>query len=216
MTTVKSFEFNDFSENTYILHDETRACVIIDPGCFYQEERDKLVAYIAQHQLKPKRLLLTHAHLDHVFGNQFVSDTYGLLPEMHLKEVPVLERYIPACQMYGVHGAQPSPDAGRFIEVGEVITFGNTRLETIFTPGHSPGSLTFYCRESGFAIVGDVLFKDSVGRSDLPGGHHNTLIDSIKTQLFPLGDEVVTYSGHGPSTTIGREKTQNPFLNGAF
>ncbi len=216
MTQVKTFEFNDFSENTYILHDETGACVIVDPGCFYEAEREELAAYIARNQLKVKRLLLTHAHLDHVFGNQFVFDAFGVSPEMHVGETPVLDRYMQACQMYGVRGAQPSPEPVRFITVGEVITFGNTRLETIFTPGHSPASISFYCREAGFVIAGDVLFRESIGRTDLPGGHHETLLESIRTQLFTLPDTTIVYSGHGPSTTIAYEKRHNPFLNGTF
>lgn len=212
MTLVAKFTFNPFQENTYVLYDDTKSCIIIDPGCYTAEEKQELKGFIEEKELKPVRLINTHCHLDHIFGNKFVADTYGLELEIHEGEVPVLEAVPMACQVYGLPLPEPSPTPTHFIEAGDVIEFGNTRLKTLFTPGHSPASISFYCAESKFVIAGDVLFYGSIGRTDLPGGNLGTLIQSIKTELFPLGDDVVVYSGHGPDTNIGFEKANNPFL----
>lgn len=212
MTQVAAFAFNPFSENTYIIHDETKEGIIIDPGCYEVEERATLVNFIQKHQLKPVRLINTHCHLDHVFGNRFISETYGLDLEIHEGERIVLDMVPQVAQMYSIPLPDVSPAPSRYIQEGEIISFGNTQLKTLFTPGHSPASISFYCEAAQFVIAGDVLFKNSIGRTDLPGGDFDTLINSIRTQLFPLGDKVVVYSGHGPSTTIGEEKLLNPFL----
>lgn len=212
MTLVAKFTFNPFQENTYVLHDETKECIIIDPGCYTQVERDELKRFIDDNGLKPVRLINTHCHLDHVFGNKFVADTYQLSLEIHKGEVPVLDSLQEVCMKYGIPLPQPSPAAGGFLKEGEVLEFGNSRLDILFTPGHSPASISFFCKESKFVIGGDVLFYGSIGRTDLPGGNFETLIDSIKTQFFPLGDDVKVYSGHGPDTSIGFEKSNNPFL----
>jgi glyoxylase-like metal-dependent hydrolase (beta-lactamase superfamily II) len=212
MTHIQSFEFNPFAENTYVVYDDSGECAIFDPGCYEEKERIALQTFIEKKQLKPVRLINTHCHLDHVFGNAFVARTWNLSLEIHRGELSVLERFQAVCEMYGIPGVEPSPAPGRFIEPGEVITFGNTRLETLFTPGHSPASVSFYCREEGFLLAGDVLFFESIGRTDLPGGDFNTLIESIRTQLFTLPGETLVYSGHGPSTTIRHEQEYNPFL----
>ena len=212
MASVVSLTFNPFEENTYLVYDETGACVIFDPGCYDKAEKEILHAYIKKHQLRPIRLINTHCHLDHIFGNATVAETYGLGLEIHRGEIPVLESAPRVCQMYGLPYPEPSPAPEHFIEEGDIIEFGNTRLEAIFTPGHSPASLSFYCEADQFLIAGDVLFFHSIGRTDLPGGDHQTLLDSIHQKLFPLGDEVVVYPGHGPKTTIGVEKVHNPFL----
>jgi glyoxylase-like metal-dependent hydrolase (beta-lactamase superfamily II) len=214
MANVLKRTFNPFQENTYIVYDETGECIIFDPGCYSKEEKDSLVQIIDQHSLKPVRLINTHCHIDHVFGNKFVADTYGLELEMHKGEVPVLQAAPQSAAMFGLPlpDGPLSPEPGRFIEEGEVIKFGNTELKALMTPGHSPASLSFYCAASDFVIAGDVLFFGSIGRTDLPGGDYNTLIESIRTQLFPLGDQVTVYSGHGPETNIGYEKQHNPFL----
>lgn len=212
MTQVQIFEFNPFAENTYVVYDQSGECVIFDPGCYTQEERDTLRSFISEKQLRVARLINTHCHLDHVFGNNFVHRTWNLLPEIHRSELPVLERYPAICLYYGV-AAESSPMPERFIEAGSLLTFGNTRLEVLHTPGHSPGSLSFYCRESGFVIAGDVLFMEGIGRTDLPGGNMDTLLDTIRRQLFTLPGETLVYPGHGPATTIRHEKEYNPFLS---
>lgn len=204
--------FNPFEENTYLIYDDTNECVIFDPGCYHAAEKAELQAKIAGLGLKPVRLINTHCHIDHVFGNRFVADTYGLALEMHRGELPVLQAVSQVADMYGIPYPEPSPLPEKFIEEGDIIQFGNTELEAIFTPGHSPASLSFFCAEHNFLIAGDVLFQGSIGRTDLPGGNYNLLISNIKTKLFPLGDEVAVYPGHGPGTTIGYERKTNPFL----
>ncbi len=211
MTQVKSFVFSPFQENTYILHDETKECVIIDPGCYDSREQQMLVDFIEKNDLKPVRLLNTHCHLDHVFGNKFVAEKYGLGVECHEGEAVVLQMSKQVADMYGVN-MEPSPEASRFIEEGETISFGNTNMTTLLTPGHSPASICFYCKEEKFVIAGDTLFHQSIGRTDLPGGDYDTLIKSIKEKLFTLPDDTQVFSGHMGSTNIGFEKMNNPFV----
>ena len=211
MIRVDSFGFNPFQENTYILSDETKECVIIDPGCYDQQERRILTDFITNEKLFPVRILNTHCHIDHVLGNHFVTEKYKLGVEIHTNEIPILKSLMQVAQMYGVP-AEDSPDPTGFLEEGNTIKFGNSVLDILFTPGHSPGSITFYNKADRFVISGDVLFFQSIGRTDLPGGDFDTLIQSIKEKLFPLGDDVKVYSGHGPSTMIGFEKKNNPFL----
>lgn len=213
MTHVQVFEFNPFAENTYVVYDDSGECIIFDPGCFTEAERRTLLEFIGKKQLRVVRLINTHGHLDHIFGNQFVWRTWGFKPELHRDELPVFERYPVVCQIYGIPEAEPSPEPGRFLEAGDVVAFGHSRLEVLLTPGHSPGSLSFYCRESGFVLSGDVLFLESIGRSDLPGGDFDTLMDSIRRELFALPGETLVYPGHGPATTIRHEKEYNPFLS---
>lgn len=211
MIQVKSFTFSPFQENTYVLYDETKSCIIIDPGCFEKHEKETLADFISDNGLKPVRLINTHSHIDHVFGNKFVADTYNLTPEMHENEVHGM-RAVPsyAISAFGLT-VEPSPEPTFLPESGE-LTFGNSSLEILFTPGHSIASLSFFSKEDNFVIAGDTLFQGSIGRTDLPGGHYETLIKSIKEKLLPLGDDVVVYSGHMDSTTIGVEKRTNPFL----
>ncbi len=213
MAVVAEFSFNPFQENTYVIYEEKGDCIIIDPGCYTQSERDQLVDFIEKAKLTPVRLLNTHCHLDHVFGNKFVMDKYGLGLEIHEGELPVLESVPRVAEMYGIPNVVPSPAPTAFLEENDVIRFGNdTELKVLFTPGHSPASISFYNEKERYIIAGDVLFQGSIGRTDLPGGDFNTLIQSIKSQILPLGDEVRVYSGHGPSTTVGDEKKANPFL----
>jgi glyoxylase-like metal-dependent hydrolase (beta-lactamase superfamily II) len=211
MITVRSFVFNPIKENTYILFDESKQCVIIDPGCYDDDERNELSGFIKENGLTPVKLLNTHCHLDHVFGNGYVADIYKLNLELNQGELPVLEAYLPTAAVYNMD-AEPSPEPSVFLNEGDKITFGNSELEIFHTPGHSPGSITFYNKEQKFMIAGDVLFYGSIGRTDIPGGNFETLISSIKNKLFQLDDEFIVYSGHGPITTIGAEKKHNPFL----
>lgn len=212
MTQVVCLTFNPFEENTYLIYDESKECVIIDPGCLDSDEKNRLSDTIARIGLRPVRLINTHCHLDHIFGNRFVAEKYGLSLEIHSGEIPVLERAPQAAMLYGIPYPELSPAPGKFIEDAERIEFGNTRLEAILTPGHSPASLSFFCEEHNFLIAGDVLFYGSIGRTDLPGGDYDTLIESITQKLLPLGDAVQVYPGHGPSTSIGFERLHNPFL----
>ncbi|WP_242916076.1 MBL fold metallo-hydrolase [Pontibacter liquoris] len=208
---VTSFTFNPFQENTYLLHDDTSECVVIDPGCYAPEERQQLKKYIADHNLKVVRLLNTHCHIDHVLGNQFVASTYNVGLEIHAADEQVLRAVPTYAPAYGFpQYAEQLPE--RYLKDGDVIKFGRTELQVIFAPGHAPGHVVFYNEADKVVIGGDVLFRQSIGRTDLPGGDHQTLLQSIRTRLFTLPDEVTVYPGHGPETTIGYEKQHNPFL----
>lgn len=212
MTQVHFFAFSPFAENTYILYDETKECIIIDPGCYTPEERKQLSDFIAANDLAPVRLINTHCHLDHVFGNRYVAETYKLSLEIHEGELPVLESVPVVAQMYGIPNVQQSPDPDQYIYEGDVIQFGNSKLTVLFTPGHSPASVSFYCEKEHFIIGGDVLFQGSIGRTDLPGGNFDTLMQSIFNHFLTLPDNTIVYSGHGNPTTVGAEKTGNPFI----
>ena len=209
---IARFTFNPFEENTYILHDETGACVIIDPGCMDAEEQTELTDYIRRHNLRPERLLNTHCHIDHVLSNKFISEHYGLTPEIHPLEEPVLKHAPQYGRMYGFE-MDESPAAKLSLGEGASLKFGNTTLHHLFTPGHSPGSVCFYHAESGNVLGGDVLFQMSIGRTDLPGGNMDTLLSSIRTKLFTLPEATIVHPGHGPETSIGFEKRNNPFLH---
>jgi len=213
MSDIISLSFNPFQENTYIIYDDSKECIIIDPGCYAPHERAFLKNEIEKLNLNPVRLINTHCHLDHIFGNAFITRTYHLELEIHEGEIPVLEAFLPSCQKYGISNIEASPMPGKFIAAGDIIKFGQTELSVLFTPGHSPASICLYDTKSNFVIAGDVLFREGIGRTDLPGGDYNTLINSIKTTLYNLPDTTVVYPGHGPHTTIGHEKVNNPFIN---
>lgn len=208
---IEVFTFNFFQENTYLLYDETHECVIIDPGCYNTDEKNHLKGFISKKNLKPVRLLQTHCHIDHILGSAFVSETYQLGLEMHKEDLPVLNAAGLSGDMYGIRIDTP-PQPSKLIKEGETIIFGKTELSVLFTPGHSPGSICFYNEKDKIIIAGDVLFKQSIGRTDLPGGDYDTLINSIKDKLFSLGEDITVYPGHGPSTTIAEEKKYNPFV----
>ncbi|MEL7222136.1 MAG: MBL fold metallo-hydrolase [Bacteroidota bacterium] len=212
MAQVAQMTFNPFQENTYLVYDETGECLIFDPGNSNEQEHAELKKKIETLGLRPVRLINTHCHVDHVFGNKFVADTYQLPLEIHELEVPVLAAVPQVCMMYGLPQPEPSPEPSVFLQPGEQVKFGNTTLDILFTPGHSPGSISFYSAADKFLIAGDVLFYGSIGRTDLPGGDHATLIASIKNELLPLGDDITVYPGHGPATRMGYERKNNPFL----
>ncbi|MEM9024960.1 MAG: MBL fold metallo-hydrolase [Bacteroidota bacterium] len=212
MITVHSFTFNPFAENTYVLADATKACIIIDPGCYTPEEEAQLAAYIADHGLKPERLLNTHCHIDHVFGNRFVADRYGLSLEIPPEELPMLQAVPAISQVYQIPLRSESPEPQLSLHEGDTVRFGQSELKILFVPGHSPGHVAFYQPEDRFVVAGDVLFYGSIGRTDLPGGDYDTLINSIRKQLLPLGDDVVVYPGHGEPTKIGFERRNNTYL----
>ncbi|MFD1630098.1 MBL fold metallo-hydrolase [Pseudopedobacter beijingensis] len=208
---LKQFVNNPYSENTYILSDETGECVIIDPGMYDAKEQNQLVSYIKDNNLKPVLLLNTHCHIDHVLGNKFIYDQFGLKPRFHKGELPLLQAVPSYAPQQGFH-YELSPEPEVFLEENGKINFGNSQLDIIFAPGHSPAHVCFYNKEANMLIGGDVLFYGSIGRTDLPGGNFETLINSIKNNLFVLPDQTEVFPGHGPSTTIEHEKRYNPFL----
>lgn len=211
MIHITALTFNPFQENTYLLWDESKDCWIIDPGCYSAKENEMLVEYIEQNNLKPVKLIHTHCHIDHIFGNQFVFEKYGLLPEIHKEELQLLDAGKMVAGMYGVkYNGSPKPIV--FWEEGDQLHFNGKLLEIIHTPGHSPGSICFINHAEKWIIAGDVVFYGSIGRTDLPFGDYDTLIKSIKEKILTLPDDYIIYSGHGPDTTVGREKKKNPFL----
>ncbi|MBV6427817.1 MAG: Hydroxyacylglutathione hydrolase GloC [Haliscomenobacter sp.] len=212
MLNVARFTFNPFQENTYLVYDETGAGVLFDPGCWQQAEKDELLAFIQDRQIRLERLINTHCHIDHILGNQFIAEKFGLPLEIHRGELPVLEAGPSVAAMFGISYTEISPMPGGYIEDGDPIAFGQSKLLAILAPGHSPASLCFFSEEDRLLLAGDVLFQGSIGRTDLPGGNYDTLIRSIRERVFPLGDDVVVYPGHGPETTVGVERKTNPFL----
>lgn len=248
MINIHPFIFNPFEENTYVLFDETKECIIIDPGCYEKQEKQELAGFIEENELKPVKLLNTHCHIDHVFGNRFIAKRYDLDLEINKLELPVLQSVASVAQLYGIPNLENPPDPVNFLNQGDIVEFGNSKLDVLLIPGHSPGHIVLVGynaprrndpslqmsrepsgleedrpleniatsasseREQKFVITGDVLFYGSIGRTDLPGGDHNTLIESIKTKLFALGDDFQVYTGHGPVTNIGFERKNNPFL----
>ena len=194
------------------MYDETKECVIIDPGCYSSEEENILSSFISSQGLTPVKLLNTHCHIDHVLGNNFVASKYDIDLEMHEKDLPTLHATPEYGHLYGFHIAV-SPDPKTLLNEGDVIEFGHSELEVRFTPGHSAGHIVFIASDDKFVIAGDVLFYGSIGRTDLPGGDYDTLINSIRSKLLPLSDDFKVYPGHGPVTTIGFERINNPFLN---
>lgn len=214
MINVQKFVFSGFQENTYLLIDsETKNAIIIDPGCYSQMEKQELADFIVNNEILPKRLINTHYHLDHVFGNRFVSDKWGLTVEGSKEDLPTLAMAGRSAMLYGMDGFEESPEPEVFHKGGDVIEFGNNKLEVLFVPGHCVGHIALVCHEQKFVIGGDVLFYRSIGRTDLPGGDFNTLKHSILTKMYALPDDYTVYCGHGPETKIGEEKQHNPFVN---
>ncbi|MDP1811921.1 MAG: MBL fold metallo-hydrolase [Sediminibacterium sp.] len=211
MIKVKFFTFSPIHENTYLLYNEQGKAIIIDTGCYFSAEQETLKKFIDDSGLVPEKLLNTHCHLDHVFGNQWVYHTWGLELWLHPKEAQMLQLAPLSGEKWGLPFENYSGPL-HFLNHGDTIRLGADELRVIFTPGHSPGSVCFYCEKQQLLIGGDVLFRESIGRTDLPGGNHETLLKSIREELFVLPDEVIVYPGHGMATTIGYEKTNNPFL----
>lgn len=208
---IKSFVFNPFYENTYVLWDDTHEAVIIDPGCYEKYERDELIAFVKEKGLVVKAIVNTHCHIDHVLGNYFMKSEFNCplyIPEGEESSYRAVKAYAPqwGIQQY----TEAEPDV--LMENEGVLSFGNTSLEKIYAPGHSPGHLVFFHKEEKRLIGGDVLFAGSIGRTDLPGGNHEELLTNIREKLYVLPDETEVFPGHGPTTTIGKEKTSNPFV----
>lgn len=211
MIKVEKFVVNPLGENSFVLSDDTRECVIIDPGFYYGEEQDELKNYIERNELKPVKIINTHCHFDHIMGVDFIRDEYKIPFWAHADDAFWVDRAVDQGKMYNFDMTPVKPiDA--FIEEGQTIKFGNSKLEVIHVPGHAPGHVVFYSKNDGVLIAGDVLFYGSIGRTDLPGGDFDTLITNIKEKLFPLPNDTKVYCGHGPETTLGFEKENNPFL----
>ena len=209
---ITRFVFNSFGVNTYILKDDNGKCLIIDPACQYESEESELLDYIASNHLKPVGMVNTHFHVDHIVGNTMICKTFHLKPQCHKN-----------CKMFWETAAEFGAVFGiklenliipfDFIEEGDIITFGNSSVEVLYTPGHADGSICLVNHAERYVVSGDVLFRDSIGRTDLPTGDFDTLYSSITTKLFSLPDDYIVYPGHGPETSIGYEKLNNPFLN---
>jgi hydroxyacylglutathione hydrolase len=213
MLHLKQFTFNPFQQNTFVVYNDEGQAFFIDAGNSTSSENEALSKFVTEKKLKPERLLLTHAHIDHVMGARYIQDKYGLLPEVHTSEVFFIKKMLASAQMYGVQ-AEQCPDPGAFLEDGQEIGLGNYTFRCILAPGHSPGSICFYNEHNNLLLGGDVLFYGSIGRTDLPLGNHEQLLTSIRERLMVLPGETKVFCGHGPSTTIAHEKSNNPFLTG--
>jgi hydroxyacylglutathione hydrolase len=211
MIQLQKFTFNIFMVNTYLLYDETNECIIIDAACYEESEQDEILEFIERKQFKLVRSLNTHCHIDHVLGNGFIAKKLGIYPEYHKASIPFFHTAREIGNSFG-YSLDSIPDPKRYIETGETIKFGNAELKALYTPGHADGSVSFYCEKDQFVITGDVLFKETIGRTDLPSGDFNLLMRSIHEELFTLPEDTVVYPGHGPETTIGYEMRNNPFI----
>lgn len=212
---IKIFIFNQIEVNTIVLYDETKEAVVVDPGMGSFIERTELTDFVKDNELKIKYVINTHPHIDHVLGNGYCVHAFQAPLLMHEAGLQVYNRSIAYGAAFGLDCDKSNfPDPDRYLQEGESITFGRQELQVLYTPGHADGSVCLYSPSAGCIIVGDVLFADSIGRSDLPTGNHALLIESIKNKLLTLPEATVVYPGHGPITTIGSEKRDNPFLKG--
>lgn len=211
MSHIKTTAFNPFQVNSYLLYDQTNNCVIVDAACYGFEENNELKKIIDKKGLNPVLLLNTHCHIDHILGNNFIYEEYGLKPVIHKDGLFFLENAVEYAETFGFTVDKPvMPE--EFLHDGQLLQFGSQELKVLETPGHAAGSVCFYNEKEGYIIAGDVLFHNSIGRTDLPTGDFETLKDSIHNKLFVLPDDTIVYCGHGPTTTIGEEKRNNPFL----
>ena len=217
MIKIKRFTFNMFGENTYVLWDEdSREAAIVDPGMIYPEEQQEIARFVESNRLRLVHLVNTHLHVDHTFGEEFIKDNYGLKVEAHLGDEPFGLRRDVQARSFGL-GISPMPlSIDVPLKEGDKIYLGNSVLEIIEVPGHSPGGIVVYAPKEGFALTGDSVFKGSIGRTDLSGGNHEQLLREIRRKVMVLPDSTVLYPGHGPETTVGEERRSNPFLLGKF
>lgn len=210
---IAKFEFSLFGINTYVVYDpETLKCAIIDPGMINREEEQAMISFIEKNHLEVTHVINTHLHIDHAAGNKFATETFKAPVLAHKEDENLGSRMWMQAAAFGISDKIDDVSITSYLNDGEKIKIGNGTLEVIHVPGHSRGSVALYDKEGGFVIAGDALFAGSIGRTDLPGGNMNQLLDSIKTRLLTLPDSTVVYSGHGPATTIGAEKSDNPFL----
>lgn len=211
MISIKRFSFNPYQVNTYILFDETKECVIIDPGMDNENEKKLFLDYISENNLKPVKLLNTHAHIDHILANDYVSDTFEIKLYSHSDSAQFMEGAIEYASTFGLQMSTVKSIDETLVE-GEFVEFGNSKIKVLETPGHANGSICFSSEEDKFVITGDVLFRESIGRTDLPTGNYDLLQKSIWEKLFTLDDDTTAYPGHGPETQIGFEKIHNPYV----
>jgi hydroxyacylglutathione hydrolase len=211
MISIQLFVFNSFMVNTYLLFDETGECIVVDPACYEEREKQELKDFLVRKNLTLVRNINTHCHIDHILGNGYIAETFRIFPEYHKTSVPF---FYTAKEVAGSFGYDMNhiPEPKGFLDESEKVTFGKSELAVFYTPGHAEGSVCFYNQPNGFVITGDVMFKDTIGRTDLPSGDFNLLMKSIREKLFTLPDETVVYPGHGPETSIGYEKLNNPFI----
>jgi len=206
---IKTFTFNQFQENTFVISDNTSDCIIIDPGCYLQEEKNELENYIIENKLKPIYLINTHCHIDHILGNAAVKSKYNIPLYLHKEDLSTLHSVESYAHVYGFEKYKTSPDPDEYLIDQSEISFGLMKFKIHHTPGHAPGHVVLYNQENKFVINGDVLFNGSFGRVDLPGGDLETLKNSIFDVMFQLPEDTIVYCGHGPETTIGKEKKDN-------
>ncbi len=212
MLKVEKFVVNPLQENSFVVSDDTGECVFIDPGFYYREEHSEIKEYISDNNLQPVKIANTHCHFDHIMGVEFVRNEFNIPFHAHAEDAFWIDKAEEQGELFAVDMKKVAPADYHFVE-NETVKFGNTEMKIIHVPGHSPGHVVFYDEKNGVLIAGDVLFYGSIGRTDLPGGDYDTLISAIKSKLFQLPDETKVYCGHGPETTIGFEKKNNPFLS---
>ncbi len=212
MIQIKTFVFNPFQENTYLVSDESKQCIILDPGCYFEQEQEEIVDYINNNNLEPKYVVHTHGHIDHALGTDFIKEKYQIKAVMHKDDMEVYHRIADFGMNIGLEVKQPA-DPELFVKEGETIAFGNTVFDVLHVPGHSQGSIVLHNKNENIVFAGDVLFKMGIGRTDLFGGDHATLIENIRNKLLTLDGDTVVYPGHGEATTIKEEKKSNPLLN---
>lgn len=210
---IKTFVFNPFYENTYVISSENKDCLIFDPGCYEEFEKAELVDYISMEGLSVQAIINTHCHIDHVLGNDYLKDKYNVPFKIPVNEQEVLGSIPAYAPQWGIHGYREAM-VDEFLEEGSHLTLNEIAFKMIEVPGHSPGSMIFYEEKQKIVIGGDVLFKESIGRTDLPGGNHHDLLQNIQNKVYTIPDDVTVYPGHGGITTIGHEKKHNPFVKG--
>lgn len=212
MINIKKFAFNPFQVNTYVLWDEAKECIIIDAACYEEYEKSELIDFIKNNGLLPVMQINTHCHIDHVLGNNTIFENFNILPTIHKDGITFYSSAHKQAISYGFQ-IEKLYETDKFCVEGDIIKFGNSTLEILYTPGHADGSICLVSKDQKFIVVGDVLFQDSIGRTDFPTGNHNALINNIKTKLFTLGDDFTVYTGHGQETNIGYERVNNPYLS---
>ncbi len=211
MIAVQRFVFNSFAVNTYVISGKNRECIIVDPACMNAKEEHELSGFIHDYQLTPVMLINTHYHIDHILGNAFVCNTYGLKPIAHQKGKLFWETAKESASVFGLKlGELKKPEI--FVEDGDILKADDIELRVFYTPGHADGSICLVCDSQNFVITGDVLFQSSIGRTDLPTGSFDLLRESIQQKLFTLPADCIVYPGHGPATSIGYELINNPFI----
>ena len=211
MLKIKSFTFNPYQENTYLIFDDSKEAVVIDPGNYEAYENELISKFIDENKLQLKKIILTHCHIDHCLGNKYLNEKYGAELLIPFDERDLYKNVENIATLFGFANYSHL-DENKYLKEKDKIEFGNIKLDVLFLPGHSPGHLAFYCKKENICFSGDVLFYNSIGRTDLPGGDHDTLINSIKNKLFLLNPNTIIYPGHGQKTILKNEMKDNPFL----